>query len=108
MILGPTGQNIYPEEIEGLLNNLPFVLESLVVQDGNRLVGVAVWDEAACKRSRLSEEDFEAMLKKALPRVNAELPAYSQLAELRMRQEEFEKTPKRSIMRYLYSLVGTR
>lgn len=108
MILGPTGQNIYPEEIEELLNNLPFVLESLVVQDGNRLVGVAVWDDASCKRSRLSAEDFEAMLKKALPRVNAELPAYSQLAELRMRQEEFEKTPKRSIMRYLYSLVGTR
>lgn len=108
MILGATGQNIYPEEIEEVINNLPYVLESLVVQDGNRLVGVAVWDEAACTRASMDLEGFESFLHKVLPQVNAELPAYSQLAELRVRQEEFEKTPKRSIMRYLYSLVASK
>lgn len=108
MILGATGQNIYPEEIEEVINNLPYVLESLVVQDGNRLVGVAVWDESACAKAGMDIEGFQELLQKMLPQVNSELPAYSQLAELRVRQEEFEKTPKRSIMRYLYSLVASK
>lgn len=108
MILGAAGQNIYPEEIEEVINNLPFVLESLVVQDGSRLVGVAVWDEAACSKAGMDLEGFQVFLHKSLPQVNAELPSYSQLTELRVRQEEFEKTPKRSIMRYLYSLVGSK
>lgn len=108
MILGATGQNIYPEEIEEVVNNLPYVLESLVVQDGSRLVGVAVWDAAACEKAGMDFEGFQSYLQKMLPQVNAELPSYSQLAELRVRQEEFEKTPKRSIMRYLYSLVGSK
>lgn len=103
MILGPSGQNIYPEEIEQQLNNLPYVSESLVVSREGKLVGLVYPDMEAVSREKISEERLRQIMDENLKALNPMLPGYSQLSELKIRHEEFEKTPKRSIKRYLYS-----
>lgn len=103
MILGPSGQNIYPEEIEQQLNNLPYVSESLVVSREGKLVGLVYPDMEAVSREKISEERLRQIMDENLKTLNPMLPGYSQLSELKIRHEEFEKTPKRSIKRYLYS-----
>lgn len=104
MILGPSGQNIYPEEIEQQLNNLPYVGESLVVsRDGGRLVALVYPDMDAVSREGIGEERLRSIMDENLKTLNAALPAYSQLSEVKINHEEFEKTPKRSIKRYLYN-----
>lgn len=102
MILGPSGQNIYPEEIEHAVNNLPYVSESLVVERGGKLVALIYPDYEAALKNGLSNTALEDLMRQNIKQVNADLPAYSQIADITLLQEEFEKTPKRSIKRYLY------
>lgn len=100
MILGPSGQNIYPEEIEQKLNNMPYVCESVVVDDKNSLVALVYPDFDNAEKQGVT--DLEAVMKDNIAQLNRELPAYSQLSSVVIYHEEFEKTPKRSIKRYLY------
>lgn len=102
MILGPSGQNIYPEEIEHAVNNMPYVSESLVVERGGKLVALIYPDYEAALKDGLSNTALEDLMRQNIKQVNADLPVYSQIADITLLQEEFEKTPKRSIKRYLY------
>lgn len=102
MILGPSGQNIYPEEIENKLNHLPFVAESLVVERSGKLVAIVYPDEEAAKRAQLTKEKIDKLMDYNLTTLNRNLPGYSKVATIELRQEPFEKTPKQSIKRYLY------
>ena len=103
MILGPSGQNIYPEEIESIINNMPYVVESLVIEDEGKIVALIYPDlENAAKDGILSSEMLEAKMNENIRIVNEEMPNYSKIASVRIMPEEFEKTPKRSIKRYIY------
>ncbi len=103
MILGPSGQNIYPEEIEDKLNNLPYVSESLIVDSGaGRLVALIFPDLEAAQSQGFTDSDIEKIMDENIRTLNESLPGYSQVQSYRIQQEEFEKTPKRSIKRYLY------
>lgn len=103
MILGPSGQNIYPEEIENKLNNLPFVAESVVVDRDGKIVAIVYPDFDAAEKARLSKEKIDELMDFNLTTLNRQLPAYSHVSRLELRQEPFEKTPKHSIKRFLYS-----
>lgn len=102
MILGPSGQNIYPEEIEQKLNNLPFVSESLIIEDDGKLVALIYPDFDSAVKEKLDREAIENLMTENIVALNKELPAYSKVARHKIFDEEFEKTPKRSIKRYLY------
>lgn len=102
MILGPSGQNIYPEEIEQKLNNLPYVAESLVIDEDGKLVALIYPDFENSRRQGISDQALNDLMDQNLKTLNADLPGYSQVSRYRIYQEEFEKTPKRSIKRYLY------
>lgn len=102
MILGPSGQNIYPEEIENKLNHLPFVAESIVVERDGKLVALVYPDEEAARHARLTKEKIDSLMDYNLTTLNRELPGYSKVSSIELRQEPFEKTPKQSIKRYLY------
>lgn len=102
MILGPSGQNIYPEEIEQLLNNMPYVAESLIVDKDNKLVALIYPDIDNATKQGMSTDDITEQMAQNIAKLNPDLPAYSQIADFKIFQEEFEKTPKRSIKRYLY------
>ena len=104
MLLGPSGQNIYPEEIEAKINNMPFVLESLVLQqEDNRLVALVCPDYNEVDASGMTSEELEAYMEDARKQVNSELAAYEQVAIVKLYPHEFEKTPKKSIKRFLYT-----
>lgn len=102
MILGPSGQNIYPEELEAVINNVTYVVDSLVVEDKGALVALVYPDYHNAGIDGLSKEDLEARLTAALPAVNKELPNYAQIKKIEFMPEDFERTPKKSIKRYLY------
>ena len=102
MLLGPSGQNIYPEEIEAKINNMPYVLESLVLQKDTRLVALVCPDFEAVDADHLSQDQLEVIMEENRKLVNAELAAYEQINEVRVYTHEFEKTPKKSIKRFLY------
>lgn len=103
MILGPSGQNIYPEEIEEKLNNMPYVAESLVVDSGNgRLVALIYPDLDNAASQGITGRQLNELMDENVRLLNAELPSYSQIQKTKIYDEEFEKTPKRSIKRYLY------
>lgn len=102
MILGPSGQNIYPEEIEEILNNLPYVGESIVISDGGKLVALVYPDYDNAARENLDEMALAQKMDENLEALNQAVPAYSKVSRIKMMNEEFEKTPKRSIKRYLY------
>lgn len=102
MLLGSSGQNIYPEEIEDKLNSMAMVVESLVVQDGDKLVALVFPDYDEAKEMGLSDDDIANVMEQNRQELNATLPAYSKLSSVRIQTEEFEKTPKKSIKRYLY------
>ena len=101
MILGPSGQNIYPEEIEQLLNNTHYVAESLIVEREGRLHALIFPDQDAIQASH-SKESIENILKAEITNLNKRLPKYSQIADYTIQKVEFDKTPKRSIKRFLY------
>lgn len=106
MLLGPSGQNIYPEEIEEKLNNLPFVAECIVIQqNNNKLVALIYPDFEDAYSQGMSDSDIEAAMEENRTTLNAELPAYSQISRIKIYPEEFEKTPKKSIKRFLYQDV---
>ncbi|MDE6818701.1 MAG: AMP-binding protein, partial [Muribaculaceae bacterium] len=102
MILGPSGQNIYPEEIEHRLNNLPYVAESLVVDREGRLVALIHPDLDAAQAAGLDTDALQKLMNANLAKINDQLPSYSKLRSVELRDQEFEKTPKRSIKRFLY------
>ena len=103
MLLGPSGQNIYPEEIEAKINNMPYVLESLVLQkDDTKLVALVCPDFEAVDADKLSQEQLEVVMEENRKLVNAELAAYEQINVMKLYTHEFEKTPKKSIKRFLY------
>ena len=102
MLLGASGQNIYPEEIEDKLNNLPYVAESIIVQQNEKLVGLVYPDFDDAFAHGLTTTDIERVMEENRVALNAELPAYSQIFKMKIYPEEFEKTPKRSIKRFLY------
>ena len=104
MLLGPSGQNIYPEEIEAKINNMPYVLESLVLQqEDNRLVALICPDYNEVDASGMTPEQFEEVMEDSRKQVNSELAAYEQIAVVKLYPHEFEKTPKKSIKRFLYT-----
>lgn len=102
MILGSSGQNIYPEEIEDRLNNSPYVLESLAVEENGKIVALIVPDTEALKAENISPEQYNSFFENKIKEINTKLPNYSKIASLRLQTEEFEKTPKRSIKRFKY------
>ncbi len=103
MLLGPSGQNIYPEEIEDKLNNMPFVSECIVIQQSDhRLAALIYPDFEDAFGHGMDEAAIAAKMEENRAALNAELPAYSQIARVKIYHEEFEKTPKKSIKRFLY------
>ena len=102
MLLGANGQNIYPEEIEDKLSNMSLVNECLVVQRGQKLVGLVYPDQEQIATLGLSESDIEAIMERNRQDINPSLPAYAQLTAIKVMDKEFEKTPKKSIKRFLY------
>ena len=102
MILGPSGQNIYPEEIESILNNMPYVVESLVIEDDFKMVGLIYPDFEQAQEDGLDREQLLAKLTEGMQLANLELDQYCKLHHVEIVDQEFEKTPKRSIKRYLY------
>lgn len=102
MILGPSGQNIYPEEIEDMFGNLPLVVENLVVERDRKLVALILPDYEAGKAMGLTPDGVIGELESERKRLNEQLPAYSQIARIEIRKEPFERTPKNSIRRFLY------
>lgn len=106
MLLGPSGQNIYPEEIEDQLNNMPFVAESIIIQQADhKLMALIYPDFEEAYAQGMNNQDIEAAMETNRVSLNAELPAYSQIARVKIYPEEFEKTPKKSIKRFLYQDV---
>lgn len=102
MLLGPNGQNIYPEEIEDKLNSMTFAMESVVVQRDGKLVGLVHPDFDEVQAMGLSRDDLQSLMEENRVQVNANLPVYCKIAAIEILDEEFEKTPKKSIKRYLY------
>ncbi len=102
MILGPSGQNIYPEEIEQKLNNLPYVGESIVLERNGKIIALVHPDYDNAHAQGLSDEDIAKLMNDNITQLNKEIPAYSHVASVEIHEEEFEKTPKRSIRRFLY------
>lgn len=102
MLLGANGQNIYPEEIEDKLNSMAMVSESIVIQKGDKLVGLVHPDYDEAKTMNLTNDDLQEVMEQNRQELNAVMPAYCKLSAIRIQEEEFEKTPKKSIKRYLY------
>ena len=103
MLLGANGQNVYPEEIEDKLSNMTLVNECLVVQREDKLVGLVYPDQEQVKKLRLSKEDIENIMEQNRKEINPNLPQYAQLFSIKVMEQEFEKTPKKSIKRFLYT-----
>jgi len=102
MLLGANGQNVYPEEIEDKLNSLAMVSESLIVQRGDKLVALVYPDMDEAKNMGFSQQDLESIMEQNRQQLNESLPVYSKIQAFELQKEEFMKTPKRSIKRYLY------
>ncbi len=103
MILGPSGQNIYPEEIESVINNKDYITESLVISEDNKLIGLIYPDFEALKKDNISEEQLLTILDQTRREINERLPDFMSVSKYRIHPEEFIKTPKRSIKRFLYT-----
>ena len=103
MLLGANGQNIYPEEIEDKVNSMPMVVESIVVQRDEKLVALIYPDYDEAKNMGLGKADLEEVMEQNRQELNTVLPAYCKLSAVELYEEEFEKTPKKSIKRFLYS-----
>ena len=102
MLLGANGQNIYPEEIEDKLNSMAMVNESIVIQEEDRLVGLVYPDTEVAQSMGFTHSDLENIMEQNRKELNAVLPSYSKISSIRIQDEEFEKTPKKSIKRFLY------
>ena len=102
MILGPSGQNIYPEEVETVLNSQPYVVDSLVIEDDGGLTALIYPDFQQGAKDGMDQRVFLQYIKDQLPEWNKELPNYAKLKKIEVMSEDFERTPKKSIKRYLY------
>jgi long-chain acyl-CoA synthetase len=102
MILGPSGQNIYPEEIEAKLTNLHYVAESVVIERNHKLVALVYPDFEAMKADNIEESQLPHFMDENLKKLNHELPKYENVTEIQLVKEEFEKTPKKNIKRFKY------
>lgn len=102
MILGPSGQNIYPEEIEAKLNNMPLVAESLVVEREGKLVALIYPDYEKAKAENIDEAALQDLMVKNIADLNTKVASYEKVASMEIMHDEFEKTPKRSIKRFMY------
>ena len=102
MILSSNGQNIYPEELEAVINNVPYVMDSLVVEDTSGLTALIVLDYATAAADGIEAAELEGRMKSRMPEINKNLPSYAPIRKMEFRQEDFERTPKKSIKRYLY------
>ena len=103
MLLSANGQNIYPEEIESRLNNLPYISESVVVLRENRLIALVHPDMQAVKSENISPEKLREIMNENKGILNKSVAQYERISEIQIREEEFEKTPKKSVKRFLYS-----
>ena len=103
MILGPSGKNIYPEEIESIINNKNYVVESLVVPEDNKLVALIFPDYEMLRKDNITEEQLLAYLEQIKKEINERVPEFMSVSKYRIHPEEFVKTPKRSIKRFLYT-----
>ena len=103
MLLGPSGKNIFPEEIESVINNMDYIAESLVISEDNKLIGLIYPDFEMMKRDNITEEQLIPMLEKIRKEVNERIPEFMAVSKYRIHPEEFAKTPKRSIKRFLYT-----
>ena len=102
MLLGPSGKNIYPEEIESLINNQYLVAETVIISEENKLVALVYPDYEQMKKDGISEDKLEDIYAETRKEVNERLPSYMNVSKFRIHDEEFVKTPKRSIKRFLY------
>jgi len=102
MLLGANGQNIYPEEIEDKLNSLPYVVESVVVQRGEKLVGLVLPDYDEATKQGIGQADLEKLMEDNRVQLNQIVPPYSKVVAFELVKEEFQKTPKKSIKRFMY------
>ena len=102
MILGPSGQNIYPEEVETVINSQPYVVDSLVVEDDGGLTALIYPNFQQGAQDGMKQDAFIKYIEGTLPELNKELPNYAKLKKIEVMAEDFERTPKKSIKRYLY------
>ena len=105
MLLGSNGQNVYPEEIEDKLNSMAYVNESLIVQKGDKLIGLVHPDYDEAKAMDFNDGDLVSIMEQNRLKLNEQLPPFCKISELRLHEDEFVKTPKKSIKRYLYKDV---
>ena len=105
MLLGSNGQNVYPEEIEDKLNSMAYVNESLIVQKGDKLIGLVHPDYDEAKVMDFNDDDLMSIMEQNRLKLNEQLPPFCKISELRLHEDEFVKTPKKSIKRYLYKDV---
>ena len=105
MLLGSNGQNVYPEEIEDKLNSMAYVNESLIVQKGDKLIGLVHPDYDEAKAMDFNDDDLMSIMEQNRLKLNEQLPPFCKISELRLHKDEFVKTPKKSIKRYLYKDV---
>lgn len=105
MILGPSGQNIYPEEIEAALDVRPYFVESLVIEDEGGLTALVFPDFDQGAKDGMNQKEFTKYIKSTLPDINKDLPNYARLKNIEVMSEAFERTPKKSIKRYLYQRI---
>jgi long-chain acyl-CoA synthetase len=104
MLLGPSGQNIYPEEIEAKLNNMPYVEESLVIEKDKKIVALVYPNMETVDAEGLSEQDLHEKMETNRELINQQLPAFSRITNIELFPEEFEKTPTKKIKRFLYTI----
>ena len=102
MILGPSGQNIYPEEVEAALDVRPYFVESLVIEDNGGLTALVYPDFDQGAKDGMDQKELMKYIKSTLPEINKEIPNYARLSKIEVMTEPFERTPKKSIKRYLY------
>ena len=102
MILGPSGQNIYPEELEAVINNVNYVVDSLVIEDNGALTALIYPDYRSAQNDGLDADEVKSRINECLPEINKQLPGYALIRQIEFLPEDFERTPKRSIKRYLY------
>jgi long-chain acyl-CoA synthetase len=103
MLLGSSGQNIYPEEMEAKLCNYPYVLECVITEREDKLVAFVYADPELIEAEKLDESKLKEIMTENCKRVNKELPKFAQLSSIILVSNEFEKTPKRNIKRYMYT-----
>jgi len=103
MILGPSGENIYPEEIEARLNNMNYVQESVVIEKNNKLIALVYPDLEQVDSDKIDEIRLIEIMEENRKEVNQSIAKYMQISKIKIYPEEFEKTPKRSIKRFLYT-----